>query len=224
MLVGPPAFSSWRWWVAAAVLALTAVVCLALWAEQSRPASVAPPRTSIDDAALTRSGPALAADPTSVHLARPVALRIPSIDVATRLTRLGLQEDRTVEVPSNPDVAGWFRRGPPPGAPGSSVILGHVDSTAGPAVFYRLREMKQGDRMAVSLDNGTTVWFEVHSVRTYTNNDFPAQRVYGRQGSSELNLVTCGGDYDSTLGGYQSNLVVNARPLPQRRAPAPSAD
>ncbi len=220
---GHPTFRG-RWLVAAAILALTAVVCLGLWAVQSRSAPVAPPRASTDNAASTRSGPAPAPDPGVVHLARPVALRIPIIDVATRLTRLGLQKDGTVEVPSNPDVAGWFRRGPSPGAPGSSVILGHVDSTAGPAVFYRLREMKQGDQMAVTLDDGTTVWFEVRSIRTYANNDFPAQRVYGRQGASELNLVTCGGDYDSTVGGYQSNLVVNARPRPQRRAPAPSAN
>jgi hypothetical protein len=35
--------------------------------------------------------------------------------------------------------------------------------------------------------------------------------VYGGQGRRELNLVTCGGAYDSSRGGYQANVVVNAR-------------
>ena len=65
--------------------------------------------------------------------------------------------------------------------------------------------------MAVRLDDGSLVRFAVHSVETYANEDFPAQKVYGRQGPSQLNLVTCGGDYDAAKGGYQSNVVVNAR-------------
>ena len=51
----------------------------------------------------------------------------------------------------------------------------------------------------------------MHSIETYANADFPAQKVYGKQGRSQLNLVTCGGVYDSSRGGYQSNVVVNAR-------------
>jgi sortase (surface protein transpeptidase) len=146
-------------------------------------------------------------------LAKPVELSIPRIEVRTRLMGLGLEKDGSVEVPENAAVAGWFRRGPPPGSPGSSVILGHVDSLTGPAVFYRLRELRPGDRMAVRLDDGTLVRFRVRAVETYANEDFPAQKVYGRQGRSQLNLVTCGGDYDASNGGYQSNVVVNARPV-----------
>ena len=129
----------------------------------------------------------------------------------THVIRLGQHQDGTVEVPDDPADAGWFQHGPPPGAAGSSVILGHVDSMSGPAVFYRLKELRPGDRIAVRLDDGTTVRFRVHSIETYANADFPARKVYGRQGRSQLNLVTCGGAYDASRGGYQSNVVVNAR-------------
>ena len=209
----PGTGSQLRWRIAAALLTLAAVACLLMWAARSTPASEAAPPVSNPSTASTPTsrGPAPVAAPPAVELARPLSLRIPRIAVSTRLIRLGLQPDGTVEVPMDPDLAGWFRRGPPPGSPGSSVILGHVDSTTGPAVFYRLRELGPGDRIAVALDDGSTAWFRVHSVRTYANEDFPAQRVYGRQGRSELNLVTCGGDYDSDRGGYQSNVVVNAR-------------
>ncbi|HEY1119725.1 MAG TPA: sortase, partial [Acidimicrobiales bacterium] len=123
----------------------------------------------------------------------------------------GLQPDRTVEVPSDPRLAGWYHLGPPPGDRGSAVILGHVDSVAGPAVFARLAELVPGDVVDVSLRGGAIASFVVRTVRTYPNADFPAQRVYGRHGVPELNLVTCGGAYDAGRGGYQANVVVNAR-------------
>ena len=87
------------------------------------------------------AGDAPAADPAP-PIAKPVELSIPRIEVSTRLMGLGLEKDGSVEVPENAEVAGWFRRGPPPGSPGSSVILGHVDSLSGPAVFFRLRELR----------------------------------------------------------------------------------
>ena len=51
----------------------------------------------------------------------------------------------------------------------------------------------------------------VRSVTTYDNEAFPARQVYGSHGRRELNLVTCGGAYDADSGGYQANVVVNAR-------------
>ena len=162
--------------------------------------SPAATHTEPDAAAVTPAPPPL-----------PLALSIPAIDVQTDIIRLGQHRDGTVEVPRHPADAGWFDLGPPPGTSGSSVILGHVDSVTGPAVFYRLDELRAGDRIDVHLDDGTTAQFRVHSIETYANADFPAQKVYGRQGRSQLNLVTCGGVYDSSRGGYQSNVVVNAR-------------
>jgi LPXTG-site transpeptidase (sortase) family protein len=206
-----------RWRLVAAALVVVAVVCLLMWGARSAPDSDASPPVAPTTTASSSAGTTEAAAPSETsassvtEAARPVSLSIPSIEVRTRLTGLGLQDDGSVEVPTNAALAGWFQRGPVPGTSGSSVILGHVDSTSGPAVFYRLRELRPGDSLAVRLDDGTTVSFRVHSIKTYANEDFPAQRVYGRTGRPELNLVTCGGDYDSANGGYQSNVVVNAR-------------
>jgi sortase (surface protein transpeptidase) len=47
-------------------------------------------------------------------------------------------------------MAGWYALGPRPGDPGSSVILGHVDSRRGPAVLFRLRELRRGDEIKVT--------------------------------------------------------------------------
>lgn len=146
--------------------------------------------------------------PTSLF---PVALAIPDIDVATPLVNLGLMPDRTVEVPADADQAGWFHYGPAPGRRGSSVILGHVDSEQGPGVFARLHELRPGDRLRVTRADGSVVRFIVRKTELYPIADFPARRVYGRQGVPRLNLVTCAGAYDADRGGYQSNLVVYTR-------------
>jgi len=124
----------------------------------------------------------------------------------------GIVEDGTVEVPAAPERAGWFRLGTVPGYRGSAVILGHVDSVDGPAVFADLSTMRSPDRVQVVLSDDTLVTFEVTSVETYANADFPAERVYaGTSRVAALNLVTCGGEYDRERGGYQSNVVVYTR-------------
>jgi sortase (surface protein transpeptidase) len=139
----------------------------------------------------------------------PVHISIPGIQVTADITKLGLNKDGTVEVPEDPDDAGWYRNGPMPGEPGSAVILGHVDSKVGPAVFYRLKDLDPGDQIAVGLDSGSVAHFEVTQVAHYAIEDFPRHKVYaGTPDRPALNLVTCGGKYDREAGGYQSNVVV----------------
>lgn len=139
----------------------------------------------------------------------PVTLDIPAIGVAAEpLLGLGLNPDDTVEVPTDYARAGWFDRGPAPGEVGSAVILGHVDSFRGPAVFFRLRELRPGDRVEVGLADGSTGLFAVTAVETYPKEQFPARRVYASTGSRDLQLVTCGGEFDRGTGHYLANVVV----------------
>jgi sortase (surface protein transpeptidase) len=124
------------------------------------------------------------------------------------LSTLGLNFDGTVQVPTNDTEPGWFKLGPTPGQIGSSVILGHVDSYKGPGVFFQLRALVAGDQVQVSLADGAVVNFAVTSVVMYPKNLFPAQEVYTSHGDSQLQLVTCGGTFDSQTGHYLSNIVV----------------
>lgn len=139
---------------------------------------------------------------------RPIHLSIPAIGVSTSLSTLGLNANRTVQVPTNVYQAGWYKYGPTPGQEGSAVILGHVDTTKGPAVFYRLIDLKVGDRIYVTLANRKQVVFSVIGVRQYLKAKFPDQLVYGPRTYSALQLVTCGGSFDSSTGHYLSNIVV----------------
>jgi sortase (surface protein transpeptidase) len=160
------------------------------------------------------TGP-IAAPPQSAEpapVARPVSLTIPLIGVQTQLMTLGLAADGTMQVPplSSASVAGWFTGSPRPGAVGSAIIVGHIDSEGAPAVFYRLDELRPGDDVYVKRADGTTAKFRVTSRQTYMKDHFPTQTVYGPTPDAELRLITCGGAFDPATRHYLSNIVVYA--------------
>jgi sortase (surface protein transpeptidase) len=140
----------------------------------------------------------------------PVRIEIPKIGVASPLDRLGRAPDKTVEVPSRWEVAGWYAPGTRPGDPGSAVILGHVDSKRGPGVFFRLRELRRGDEVVIVRADGSTVRFAVERAEQYPKARFPTDAVYYPTLTPALRLVTCGGTFDATAGHYRSNLIVFA--------------
>jgi len=147
---------------------------------------------------------------TAARVARPVSLSIPAIGVRTRLIRLGLTAQGTLQVPATTSVAGWYTDGPRPGQPGPAVIVGHIDSTSGPGVFFRLRLLRPGDRVYVRRADGTLAVFGVYAEHSYPKDSFPTQRVYGPAPGPELRLITCGGTFDPATGSYLSNVVVYA--------------
>ena len=146
-------------------------------------------------------GPALAASD-------PVGLDIPAIGVrANSLVALGLAKDGSIEVPTDFAQPGWYNLGPTPGEFGPAVIAGHVDSKAGPAIFYRLGELKAGQRVKVTRKDGSVATFAIDRVARYAKADFPTTLVYGPTTRAEIRLVTCGGAFDATTGHYVDNIV-----------------
>lgn len=141
-------------------------------------------------------------------VARPVALTIPAIGVRAPLERLGRTPQGTLQVPASTTVAGWYTGSPRPGAIGSSVIAGHIDSHLGPGIFYRLRELRPGNRIYVRQADGKLVIFRVTAVREYAKAHFPTPQVYGPAPDAELHLITCGGTFDYARHSYLSNVVV----------------
>jgi sortase (surface protein transpeptidase) len=142
---------------------------------------------------------------------RPVFLTIPAIGVRASIINLGLNPNGTLQVPRTTTVVGWYTGSPRPGATGSAIIAGHVDSRAGPGVFFWLRTMHRGERVYVRRADGTLAVFTVTAVRMYSKDDFPTATVYGPVPDAELRLITCGGTFDYATGSYLSNVVVYAR-------------
>jgi sortase (surface protein transpeptidase) len=140
----------------------------------------------------------------------PVRLEIPAIGVSPPLVRLGLNSDGTMQVPGDFQVAGWFTGGPQPGQLGPAVIAGHVDSRTGPAVFYRLRDLRPGDQIRVVRADRLVVHFRVESLASYPKRSLPDEAVYGATTAPALRLITCAGTFDRARHSYRDNLVVSA--------------
>ncbi len=173
--------------------------------------------TALSPAASTSAGLATGGTPSIDLVAagtadssnQPDRIVVPAVGINAPIVNLGRLADGTMQVPSDFGVAGWYDEGPAPGEPGPAVIIGHVDSTTGPAVFWRLSELRPGDRVTVSSAQGTET-FAVTLIQSVAKDAFPTARVFGPVSDSELRLITCGGPFDRATGHYLDNTVVFA--------------
>jgi hypothetical protein len=202
-----------KWALMAAALVLIGSGCIILGLQEHQHALAGPapylkaPKHPKAVKAAPASAPAKVAILATAR-STPVELSIPALSLSVSLSTLGLNADGTVQVPTNVQQPGWYGLGPSPGEVGSAVILGHVDSQAGPAVFFKLSSLVAGDMVDVTLADGVTAQFKVTSASTYLKTNFPDQEVYASHGFSGLQLVTCTGVFDDQTGHYLSNAVV----------------
>nr|WP_218007902.1 class F sortase [Herbidospora sakaeratensis] len=147
----------------------------------------------------------------SEDVANPTRVRIPAIKVNSAIIPLKLDKKGKLIAPKRFDVAGWHKSGPEPGEKGVAVIAAHVDSKSGPAVFYRLRELRAGHKITVNRADGSSVTFTVYRVARYPKNNVPNKLVYASGGGAQLRLITCGGTFDRSRRSYRDNIVVFAR-------------
>lgn len=139
----------------------------------------------------------------------PVELRIPKLNLETSFEApLGLNEDRTIEIPETYTKVGWYENGPTPGEIGPAVILGHVDSYEGPAVFWPLGKLEPGDEVEIDREDGTTAVFVITHSERFDQDEFPTQLVYGPTPDAQLRLITCTGTFNKGAQRYSHNLVV----------------
>ncbi|MBE8524508.1 class F sortase [Amycolatopsis sp. H6(2020)] len=189
----------------AGALLVVAVLAAGCSAAPAAPPPVAP-ASSVSPPAASGPQPLPA-----VAGVRPLRLRIPAIGVdAATLVPLGLGAAHQLEAPARFEDVGWYAAGPVPGDPGPAVIAAHVDSRSGPAPFFRLRDLRDGDPVFVTRSDGQETRFVVDAVQRYPKNAFPTDAVYGPAPGSALRLITCGGSFDAAKRSYRDNIVVYA--------------
>ncbi|MDX2563593.1 class F sortase [Streptomyces sp. TX20-6-3] len=167
-------------------------------APKARPKAVPSPRPSLPPAPLGRS--------------RPLTVAVPAITIEAPVMDLGLDGEGRLAAPpiDNPDVVGWYAKGVTPGERGTAVVVGHRDTRTGPAIFVSLDSLSAGNTVRVARADGRVAVFTVDRVVTYAKAEFPDKEVYGSTGRPELRLLTCGGAFNRSSGGYDANIVVFA--------------
>ncbi|WP_406063985.1 class F sortase [Streptomyces sp. NBC_01077] len=172
-----------------------------------QPLSAAAPDVARAEAALA---PASVPDP--LPASTPVRVRVPAVRIDAPITKVGLDADGWIDAPPPEEnrLAGWFTGAVTPGERGTAVVVGHVDTPGGRAVFYDLGALGKGHRVEIARRDGRTAVFAVYGVEVVPKEGFPAERVYGDAGVPELRLITCGGTFTEEHG-YAGNVVVSAR-------------
>jgi sortase (surface protein transpeptidase) len=191
-------------------------------APQPSPAAASTQASAAVPAAAGTAAPSSAA-PRGPLLPKstPTHLAIPAIGVSSSLLELGLNKDRTVQVPplGKDSKAGWYTGSPTPGQLGPSLLLGHVDSAEyGPGVFFKLGALHRGDTVDVTRADKTVAVFRIDRVAAFPKSHFPTLEVYGDTGNAQLRLITCGGKFDFSARSYESNIVVFASLVSSHRA------
>jgi hypothetical protein len=158
----------------------------------------------------TTSAPVLGSTSAPGRVSPPIRIDIKSIGASAPVDPLVLNTDGTLEVPKDFSRAGYYTGRPMPGAIGPAIIAAHVDSETGPAVFYRLRDLKPGDDVSVTRADGTEVLFSVDKVEQHAKDAFPTDAVYGPTPGATLRLITCAGPFNSSARHYRDNLIAFA--------------
>jgi len=199
--------------IVAVVVLLVVGLAGVAWALRDEPAkkettaAASPGPTASSEGPLTASVVSPAA--TAQDLPAPERVRVGAIGVDAEVEQIDVGAGGALNPPTDFHRAGWFAKGAAPGDLGPAVLAGHVDTRSGPAVFYRLRELKPGDTVEV-VRGPKTLTFQVTATESFAKSAFPTDRVYGPTPVPELRLITCGGDFDDGTGHYADNLIVYA--------------
>ncbi|KOG36033.1 class F sortase [Streptomyces resistomycificus] len=146
--------------------------------------------------------------------ALPQRVDIPGLGVQAHVVARGLDGAGAIDPPpyDQAGAVGWYARGVTPGAAGTALMVGHVDTETKPAVFYKLSVLKPGETVRVIRADGKVAEFTVDDVQVVSREHFDARQAYGprQTGRAELRLITCGGTFDRASRSYTANVIVSA--------------
>ena len=139
-------------------------------------------------------------------------IRIGKFGVIARVLQVGVTKSGALATPSNVYDAAWYDASAKPGQPGATLIDGHVSSWTTNGVFYDIKNLGAGDNIEIERGDGTKLEYSVVKTMKYPKDgvDMKALMKPVTAGKSGLNLITCGGKYDSKAGEFTERVAVYA--------------
>jgi sortase (surface protein transpeptidase) len=153
-------------------------------------------------------------EPEPVEGVAPVALQVDSVGVDAPI-ELGNVADGVMQDPSGPWVVSWYEPLGKVGEGGNVVMAGHVDYwNVGPAVFWDVRYLPEGDIIRVVGEDGKNYEYAVQWTQSYMADQLTPEviqgEIVGDTGQETLTLITCGGEFNPDTGEYNQRWVVRA--------------
>lgn len=138
----------------------------------------------------------------------PLKLEIPAISVNATIQSVGLKSNGSIGTPNNYTDAAWFNLSPEPGAVGTAIITGHLDTKLSPyAVFFNLDKLKPGDEIRIINSNGQEAQFKVTGSKIYNYLSDPVE-LFEQTDKKRIALITCTGNWLENEKTYDQRLVV----------------
>lgn len=141
----------------------------------------------------------------------PRHISLPTIQGGGFIQKVGINASNQIEAPDNIYIAGWYRDSKKPGAAGLSIIDGHVGGPTKGGIFKQLQTLQAGDEFTVESGSGVKLHYNVMNVVT-VNLDDALNMLFSQdpKTKSQLNLITCGGNFDKGSQQYDKRVIVTA--------------
>lgn len=169
------------------------------------------PRAQPSPEVAVTPGTRSAAPPTAAEATpSPTRVTLPSLDASLPVRPVGVDRQDAMQIPEDPDTAGWYRYGPAPtAASGASVIAAHTDTEGEIGPLSRLAELERGDHIRVAVGDELLV-YAVTRVDNHAKKALDLDALFDRSGPPRLHLVSCGGEWDPRTRSYEDNVIAVA--------------
>lgn len=141
----------------------------------------------------------------------PRAIYINKINVAAKILPMGINDDNTLQAPTDALDTGWYTESAKPGQQGAILIDGHysVDSST-IAVFNSLNNLSIGDQITIERGDGEKFTYQVVFMEDVLLSDVDMNKmlVTYNNANQGLNLITCSGNLISDGSTLDHRLLV----------------
>ncbi len=153
-------------------------------------------------------------DNYKTEASKPRKIMLPSINVDGCIMQVDIDQYGAVAVPNNIHLAGWYTNSPLPGEKGVSIIDGHASGKYNPGIFKKIEELKKGDNFTIEFGDKATKTFEVVDVQKLSVEQTTKKMYENIPGvENQLNLITCGGNFDSKTNQYDKRVLIISKLL-----------
>lgn len=171
-------------------------------------ARTAPPTETAAPTQIPTQAPTSNRQPAPSYNTR---IAIPKFGVDAPIVVKGVDADGVMESSNGAYDVAWYDFTAWPGTGGNAVFSGHVDYVGvGPAVFWHLKDLVQGDVVEVHLVDGAVYEYRVASKEQLYAGEIDVGEVTGRTEQEIITLITCAGTFDPSVGDYDQRLIVRA--------------
>jgi sortase (surface protein transpeptidase) len=144
---------------------------------------------------------------------KPTDIKIEAIGVDANIEMLEVVNGE-MQPPTNENDVGWYKESGRLGVAGNIQFAGHVNWYNTPvAVFGRIGELQKDDLIEVSGTDGKVHTYKVKWVKNFPAFEEPPKLVVGGTSKKVLTLITCGGEWDASVGLYNERTVVRAEEI-----------